>query len=116
MSVFPLIVITGVGGKGFTTTVVTATALVQPDKMVVTEYTPARGVLMIGLLELEVYPPGPLQWALPPPIHEHDKFNAEPTQTGPLFVTLMGAGGTGFTIVLKVAGALLQVLNEITNV
>ena len=61
----PLLVAVGVAGNGLTTTVVDPAALVHPDALVtVTLYTPASATVtfvILGVLDVEVKPPGPVQ-------------------------------------------------------
>ena len=54
----------GVAGTGLTTTVVDPAALVHPPTVIVTLYTPASvgsTFVILGVLDVEVNPPGPVQ-------------------------------------------------------
>ena len=60
----PLLVAVGVAGNGLTTTVVEPAALVHPLTVIVTLYVPASAtvtLVMLGVLEVDVKPFGPVQ-------------------------------------------------------
>ena len=60
----PLFVAVGVAGMGLITTVVEPVALLQPLTVIVTLYVPASvgpALIMLGVLDVEVNPPGPVQ-------------------------------------------------------
>ena len=60
----PLFVAVGVAGVGLITTVVEPAALLQPLTVIVTLYVPALAtvtLVMLGVLDVEVNPPGPVQ-------------------------------------------------------
>jgi len=91
-------------GFGFTVTVVVAVA-VQPAAVVtVTVYVPDMATVeaaIVGFCVAFVYPAGPLQEYVPPPVEF--SWMAAPSQYGPV-LEAVGAGN-GFTVTVVVAVA-----------
>jgi hypothetical protein len=97
-------------GRGFTVTFVVPAALVQPFTVTVTEYAPASPAAtdaILGFWADEVNPPGPVHEYVAPATLGVVKFNAAPTQRGPLLAAV-GVAGFAFTTTDVVPAALVH--------
>jgi hypothetical protein len=113
----PLSVAVGVAGIGLITAVVEPAALVQPFTVIVTLYVPAfvgSTFVMLGVLEVEVNPPGPVQLYVAPATVGVLKLSVAPAHKGPLLVAVGVAGVALITTVVEPA-ALAQPLTVIVT-
>ena len=106
----PLLVAVGVAGVALTITVVDPAALVQPLTVTVTLYVPASvgsTFAMLGVLDVEVKPLGPVQLQVAPVTVGVLKFNVAPVHKGPLLVAV-GVAGNGLTTTVVDPAALVH--------
>jgi hypothetical protein len=99
-------------GSGLTVTFVFPAALAQPFTVTVTEYVPALPVAtdaIPGFCDDEVNPPGPVHEYVAPATFGVVRFNAAPTQRGPLLAAV-GVAGFGFTTTVVFPAALVHPL------
>jgi hypothetical protein len=96
----------GVAGAALTTTVVVPAALVHPDTVMVTLYTPASARVtpaIFGFRTAELKPFGPVHAYVAPPTAGVERLSVAPSHKGPLLLAVGVAGAALTTTVVEPA-------------